>query len=101
MKKILLALAMVALAASLAYAANRNFGYIEYAAGTSDPTPVSWTGSPASNISVYAVSADLDFDLISYSGDNTTVTVKSGTTVTLDGLEFLRLCHRPHGLDGR
>jgi predicted secreted protein len=87
MKKIILALAMVALAASLAFAANRNFGYLDEAAGTTDQT-ISWTGAAAHNISVYAASADLDFTLNPISGDDTTVTVKAGTTVTLDGLEF-------------
>lgn len=83
MKKIILALAMVALAASVALAAYSNIGYKEF---TSTAT-VTITGAPASNLSVAAIGADCTFSINpDRDDDGTPFTVRAGQSVTLEGI---------------
>lgn len=84
MKKMILALAMVALMATVALGAYSNIGYKNF---TSTAT-VTITGAPASNLSIAAISADCTFTINpDRADDGSTFTVRSGQSVTLTGID--------------
>ena len=84
MKKLIMALVLVALTATFAVAAYSNIGFKNFAStGT-----VTITGAPARNLSIYAMSADCTFTLNpDRDDDGTPFTVRSGQTVTLTGID--------------
>jgi hypothetical protein len=96
MKRIIVAVLMIALLATASFAAYRNVGYELLAAGTGTTT-IDWDGS-ARGLSVYAESQDLTFVLLpdrSASWQGSTFTVRAGTTITItdtqiNGVEITR-----------
>ena len=83
MKRIILALLLVSLAATWAWAAYSNIGYKEF---TSDAT-VTITGAPAGNLSIGTTTTDCTFILNpDRDDDGTPLTVKAGDSVTLTGI---------------
>lgn len=84
LKRIILALALVALVASVALGAYTSRGYKEFTADGS----VTITGRPASNISVYATH-ECTFGITNHPQDEGwPVTVRAGSTVTMSGLDL-------------
>ena len=87
-RAIFAAILLLALTASLAMAAYSNIGYIDSASGT-DTISVSWTGRSAGNLSVKPASQDVVLTLVpNRNDDGSSITVKAGTTLTLDGLDI-------------
>lgn len=83
MRKIILALAMVALAATAVFAAYSNFGGVSETAATT-PITVSWTGASANWITVVPESADVTLVLNpNRDDDGVPVTIKVGTSTTM------------------
>lgn len=83
MKKILLALTMVALAASLVYGANTYMGG-EDAAASTDPITVSWTGKGANYLNVIPETADVTVTMNpDHGADGSPIPVKAGTSLLI------------------
>ena len=88
MKRLILAAVMVAVFATLAFAAHSQKGGEWVASGTTDPT-ITIVGAPASAFSIYAESADLTIAITGTTQDDGwPITVKAGTTVTMEGLSI-------------
>ena len=88
MKKLILALAAVALFATAAWGTYSNKGGEVVAAGTTDAT-YTITGRPASAFSIYAESADLTIGITGNTQDDGwPITVKAGTVVSMEGLDI-------------
>ena len=88
MRKLIFAVAMLALTATLAFGAYSNIGYLDSASST-DAISVSWTGAAARNISVKPESQNVVLTLNpNRSDDGASITVKAGTVLTLDNVEI-------------
>ncbi len=88
MRRFILALAMLAIFATVAWATYSNKGAKYVSAGTSDAT-YTMTGRPASAFSIYTESADLTIGITGNTQDDGwPITVKAGTTKTMEGLDI-------------